>query len=156
MTQIITDVVDIKAFPYVCPFPMRVATSYGRIHIAKGFLSDGASGVPDLCRAAFFGHDKLYLHPVVEVDGVQYRLGKMQCDIAYGQILMRNHRWFRAVLRPIGLTFLRKTHQIWNDYRLKEAANANWWTEGDDTRIVPYSSCWEFPSFYTKDAVWAV
>jgi len=151
----IENVVNLRRYPYVCPFSMRVHTSFGNVLIARGFLSDGDSGVPDLCQEAFFAHDKLYIHPVVERKGNVIRISKFKCDIVYGEILMRRYRWFHAVIRPIGLTILGKTHQIWNDYRVRESANACWWVEpGPESHMVPLAADWEFPSFYTRDAVW--
>ena len=137
--------IDTKKYPYVCPFNMSIPTPWGRVVVPRGFLADGASGVIDLCKEAFFAHDRLYLCP--EVEGK--RIGKFKCDLIYGWILMKAWRIGRAFIRPLGLSIFGWV--AWNKYRKKEKKNPNWWLQ---KHVVRNAYKWDFPSFYSKDAVY--
>ena len=140
----IQDVVDVDTLPYVCPFNMHVDTPWGKIHVPRGFLSDGASGVLDLSKEAFFTHDRLYVCP--EIDGE--RIGKAKSDIIYGYLLFKDKRFIRTILRPLGLFVL--GWPAWSGYRKREVEDKGWWLQ---ERIVPPNTCWNFPDWHTKNAV---
>jgi len=133
----------IHKFPYVCPFSWRIQTPFGRVYIPKGWLSDGATGVPDVCPPAFFTHDRLYAWPFIN----GRRIGKAKCDLIYGILLFKHWRPFRAFERPVGLTLF--GWSAWNKCREREKADEHWWHE----QIVDHAAEWDFPSFYSRDAV---
>ena len=136
-----------------------VDTRMGSCKIPRGFLSDGASRVMDLCPAAFFSHDRLYLVPELECTGhhgAMYvrRLNKYQSDIFYGLVLWRHGFKAFAIERPLGLIgfgFLGP----WRDYRKQErdAGRQVWAAEITQRRVVPKADCWDFPSNRTVDAL---
>ncbi len=143
--------VDLKKFPYVCPFAMVLKVKAGDIYIPRGLLSDGASGVPDRCREGYFAHDKLYLCPEVEVKERVVRISKYKCDSSYRQIQRQNNQYGWAALYWVGLTMFPPSYFVWRYYRKREKKNSAWWVT---ERMVPHAACWKFPSFYAKDAVW--
>lgn len=140
----ITDAVDCEKYPYVMPFNQTIKTYLGPLYLVRGLLADGATGVLDLSKPAFFAHDLLYIRPIIE----GRRIRKWQCDIIYGQILFRNWRLLSAIYRPIGLQIF--GHGAWRKYRRQEKENPDFW----QSHIVPKPQLWLFPGYKTEDAVW--
>lgn len=143
--KLIQDEVDIEQYPYVVPFTLKEPTPWGDVWVARGFLSDGASGVIDLCREAFTVHDALYLFG--QIHGIP--LKRWQVDVIYGLILWRYRRPIFALIRPVGLLLLGR--KAWKKHRAAQAENPDTWWIG---RFVPKEESWLFPSWHTKDAVW--
>ena len=102
----ISDVVDVKAFPYVCPFTWTIRTRYGKFEILRGWLSDGASGVPDRDLEGFFSHDRLYAVP--EIRG--RRITKWQAD----RVSDRDRRTAINLIKQSAWRFGTTTTPFWN------------------------------------------
>ena len=142
--MIISDIVNVNKFKYVRRMDTQVPTRYGNVRLERGFLSDGASVVIDLCEEAFFTHDRLYLKP--ETD--QRRLNKFQCDWVYSVLLLKDIRPVFFVTRMIGLTI--GGWSAWNGHREREAKNPYTY---DLEYFVPDCHQWVFPTPFIKDAV---
>jgi len=142
----IQDFIDLKKYPYVCPFNLKIQTKYGEVLVPRGFLADGASGfcIIDLDEEAFFVHDLLYLMGNIKGE----KITKHQADKIYGKMLWDNHRYFRAFIRPLGLLMF--GGKAWKKHREAEKVNPLHWME----RFVPHKYSWEFPNWNTEDAVW--
>lgn len=123
---------------------MQIDTKHGRALIPRGFLSDGATGVFDLCKEGYFLHDLLYLRG--KIDGKP--ITKWQADVIYGKLLWKNHRYIRAFIRPLGLAIF--GHKAWNNYRRLDKENPLHWM----SHFVPRKECWSFPNWNTSEAVW--
>lgn len=141
---------DVRRWPYVCPFNWTIKTRVGNVQIVKGWLSDGASGplIADLCPTAFFAHDKLYTRPYLSLDGRLVRVTKTQADFIYGWILVRHWRIVRGIERFVMLQIF--GGKAWDGYRSREKIDHDFWMD----HIVPKTGQWEFPSFRTADAKW--
>lgn len=157
----ITDIVDVEKYPYVWPYggqylPIQVDGQLLYIPMVRGLLSDGASGVIDLSLHAFFGHDTLFLKPVVLTDhGKRVRLCKGQVDRGYGWMLAEDGHKVRGKLRFWGLGKCPGVSNIsqntWDRYRERELNEPDWFM---DERVVPHAREWRFPSHWTKDAIY--
>jgi len=172
----ITEFVNVKKFPYVMPEDMTIDTPFGKIFIPRGRLSDGASGVPDLDKKAFFTHDETMKYPYT-ADGQP--LAKWQIDFNYGWLLFhaadntrkkgrgrwgsfcqsvkRKYRKGAAIWRPLGMTFAPfirgKSMAIWNDYRRseKKLGTAEYRKWLNKKYMLPRLDSWNIPTFATKD-----
>ena len=138
------------------PYDCNVAVPQGTIRLIRGMLSDGATGVSDLCPEAFFSHDLSFLYPVT-LEGK--RLTKQQVDYGYYYVLKNNGHALRGIIRYVGLQYFPGTSyissRIWSKYRLIEEAMASNYQEWlSQEHFVPRKACFQFPSIYTKDAVW--
>ena len=144
----IADVVDVKQYPYVVHKSFVIETFRGPVALPRGFLSDGASGfgIRDLEPLAFTLHDRLYVSPWAGTRPVT----KLQADLIYAQILMREWRVIEALARPVGLSVL--GWGAWCGYRNREKIDPNWWLQ---ERFVPHALAWDFPDWHTKNAVYA-
>ena len=144
---IISDVVDLKAWPYVVPQSWIIETFKGPLALPRGFLSDGASGfgIRDLDPEAFIAHDRLYVSPWIGVKPIT----KLQADLIYSQLLFRRWQVFSGCVRPVALAAL--GWKAWNEYRLREKQDPNWWMQ---ERFVPHALAWQFPNWQTKYAVY--
>ena len=160
-THLLEHGINPDPFKYVCKWPLSVRTKHGTVHVPRGFLSDGASGpgIIDLEPEAFMAHDRLYVSPYVDTPaGERVRLTRWQCDLIYGRILAANHRWFRALVRPLGLALFNGLlprvwpwrRDTWAHYRSMEDACSLWW---QGQRMVPGAYRWRFPSWRLRDAV---
>ena len=157
----ITDIVRVKKFPWVCREDWQIRTPIGIVYVCRGFLSDGASGVPDLCPEAFFAHDRLYLLPEIHptTGATTIRLTRWQCDQLYGWILRHPtmlpvwspYRYLSSFWRPVGLQCLPAARKAWNKYRRLERMDRHWWAQ---ERVVSKERNWIFPTYRTADAVW--
>ena len=134
--------VDVTRWKYVCPFHWTIRTPVGEKHIARGFLSDGASYVFDLSPEAFFFHDAAYLDPTI--GGL--RRGKIVIDMVYGVILARHWQVISAAVRPIGLGIF--GWGTWRQYRRLERDPAAW-AELMRSRFLPDATHWLLPGFST-------
>jgi len=157
-TPRIEDLVDISKYRYVWPYAGNIVlTSMGEVHIPRGMLADGATGVPDRCPVAWFAHDRLYVRPVVTLPllGVERRLTKREVDSIYRELLSRNGHAILGLIREAGLQWFPVTSHIsrsmWERARAAEAADPEGWVLAHQ---VPASRNWHFPSIYTRDAVW--
>ena len=142
----IEDVVDVKRYPYVWSGPRAIRVGNWLIHMPRGLLSDGASGVPDRLPAAYFAHDRLYLSPWAYYKGVRKRLHKRQCDMIYAQIGASRRVWivaFEGIALACGLG-----RKVWRKYRKQSEDMLI------ETHTVPRAMCWDFISDRTADAVW--
>jgi hypothetical protein len=146
----IRDVVDVEKWRWVVPHSQIVETYLGPLALPRGFLSDGATGpgVRDLEPLAFCGHDRMYVSPMIGTE----RINKIQADLVYAQILMRNWRLIEGVIRPAVLITWPGSWAVWREYRRKEAADPNWWHQ---SRFVPHALMWDFPNWQTRFAVWS-
>jgi len=148
-TPTIGDVVDVDKYKYVWRVHGGIRCGDWLIAAPYGLLSDGATGVPDRCPEAFFGHDKLVLSPYAYYKNVRKKLSRKQCGKMYARIGLR--RGLVAVwLEGMALAYLGLDKPVWNKYRAREAA-------GEDliaTHTVPHAACWSFPTQYTRDAIW--
>jgi len=140
----IKDIVDCEKYFYVQPYDQTVKTGIGSFVIPRGFLSDGASGVIDLCKKAHFSHDYLYLIP--EIDGK--RISKRRADRIYGRILWQNHHVFTGLWRPWGLFFF--GGKAFRSYRKLDRERP----DHVQDHFVPDASYWKFHSYATEDAEW--
>ena len=154
----IRDVVDVKRYPYVVPYTKGYDTRHGKLILPRGFIYDGATGVPNVCWAADACHDLLYLRPII--NGV--RLTKSQCDWLYGHVtrvemggilcglIYHTLTLATSAVRPLGLHLV--GWPAWNGHRKAESADPeNWWR----SRIVPLQDRWDFDTatWLTRDAV---
>ena len=133
----------IKKWKIINPFSRYIETKHGKVYIPRGFLSDGATVVPDLTREAYLVHDLLYLRPTVEGK----RLTKWQIDKIYGKLLWKGYRPFHAFIRPLGLAIF--GWSSWKAHRKEEKADPCYWKK----YILPKAMQWVIPSYHTKDTV---
>lgn len=131
----------LQTFYYVSPLAWTIETKFGRVYIPKGFLSDGASCVPDLCYEAFFTHDLLYILPSIEGKIVP----KWKCDLIYSMLLTRNKRYIRAFVRLSGLLLFGQP--AWYKYRELDKSDPDHWRD----HILPQADRWNIPGFMLKD-----
>jgi hypothetical protein len=141
----IDEVVDTKRYKYVVPWDFTEDTPWGPVTCRRGEISDGASGVDEVCMEAFFVHDKIYHLGRTDTQSV----GKFAADIIYGIILKRSGKWCRMVVRPAGLLLFPVTSWIsWYQWRKKRKAKPTLMPH------VPKPEEWLFKSWRLKDAVW--
>ncbi len=167
----IESIVDLDQYKYVWPYhgqhvPIRVGPVLLYVPIPYGFISDGASGVPDLSLHAYFAHDRLYVSPVATTGtGQRVRLTKRQCDEGYGWILAQDGHAARGFLRAKGLHAVIGTkhaaNRVWERYRQRElmprdAEGRPWWARecSRGGLIVDHAaSAWHFPTHHLRDAI---
>lgn len=146
----ISDIVNCERHRYVWAGPLSIKCQFGKIQIPPGFLSDGATGVPDADWFAFFAHDCLYAYPMVVLeDGTTRRLTKNECDRVYRWLLWRSGHWGRAIWRYAGLWI--GGGKAWRRWRDRETANPALYMQ---ERILPMAHCWQAQTRYTRDLVW--
>ena len=145
-TPLIRDVVDLSKYKYVWRNHGGIRCGDWLIQIPYGFMSDGASGVPDLLPDAYFVHDRLYASPWGYYRSVHKEMSKRQCDLMYAKIGLRRLNFrivFRGLLLSTGINGF-----IWQDYRKQDPDKLL------ESKIVPKALCWNFPTQYIADAVW--
>jgi len=146
---------------YVWQHGGAIRTPLGRVSVPRGFLTDGATGVIDLCEHAWVTHDRLYVIPETEqAIGTHIhrrRLNRYQCDLVYGWLLCRAGKYRAALRRPFGLMLINSAPWgPWKTYRRREAVmgRERWECHIAQTRIVPGAYLWRFPTNRIADAVY--
>lgn len=107
---------------YIVPYDIVIPSPLGVFIIPKGFVFDGASGVPNLLKKACGAHDYLYRKPEV-YDQIVYpsmprRIDKDTCDRIYRWILHSVGFYIIGWVRDFGLDLF--GHKAWEAYRMAE------------------------------------
>lgn len=142
----ISQVVDVEQYKYVWGSNQKIRCGDWVIEIFYGMLSDGSSCVPDRVPSAWWAHDRLYLSPWGYYKGVRKRVSKRQADMIYAKLgLNRVNPWvfIEGLLLATGIN-----RRVWKNYRKQDEAKLI------EAHTVPRPLCWQFPTQYTRDAVW--
>ena len=142
----VSAVVNVAKYKYVWRTHGGIRVGDWLIPIPYGFMSDGDSCVPDRQPLAYFGHDRLYASPWAIFKGVVKELTKRQCDWMYSKIGIRKFNlivFLRGLFLATGIN-----NRVWKLYRERDQAALI------ESKIVPKAMCWDFPTQYTRDAVW--
>ena len=152
----IENVVELKKHKYVMPEDKLMETRFGPLRLVRGMLSDGASCVLDIDLNSFFPHDWLFILPNTET---KKNLSKKEVDLVYYDALRKSGHYVIAVIRYFGLQHCPGTRHfsqyLWN--RNRDIQRAMGWAYEEfisQEYFVPRKACWDFPTYYTKDAVW--
>jgi|GEM_PF-3840237 len=160
------ELVNLDKFPWVCPEMHVEPTSLGDVHMSRGFLLNGASGlkfslfgflvdpVGDLDPRASGSHDKLFQDPYVVRHGVRVRVTFKEANAIYAELLCRYHLRSVARTREAGLNVFGRI--AWTKYRINELRGIH-----NVVDFLPKPMCWEFPlnsdgrpSWQLERAIW--
>lgn len=142
----IADVVDLDKYKYVWRNHGGIRCGNWLIPIPYGFMSDGASGVPDRLPEGYFAHDRMYASPFAYYKGVHKQLSKRKCDLLYARIGLNKLNIVVALRGLLLSTGINRV--VWNNYRKQNHL------ELLESKIVPKALQWNFPSQFLDDAVW--
>lgn len=155
--------IDPETCPYCWPIHGgHIKTPFGIVEMPYGYLWDGASGVVDLVLDASAAHDKLYRLPYTRTlseAGLAHkrRLNRVQCDLAYGYLLLMGRRPLFALVRPLGLMMANCLPcGPWSRYRRREAAMGayEWERHCSQAYMIPEAHKWLLPTHRTRDAIY--